>query len=145
MPSTSKLSVAEAAFGFATGLTDHQVEVIEATLPECPTCGGGIALIHFLSHQTHRFEYEIDATTGDVLAASWPYETVESWPMGRTRLERGVYVKEITVECERGHAWHEPRLKYDETSARLKWTVVPVRQFACGSRGAWSFAPGGAP
>lgn len=113
-------------------ISDEQIQAIEATLPRCPECGSGIDKVHFIAHETHSFEIQIDGSNGDILAYSQHHDTIDREPNGK---DMGKWLPPayaapsvpvrlaIEVECENQHQWLEPRLKWDGAG---EWTVLPA-------------------
>lgn len=109
-------------------ITDEQHQAILAGLPKCPECGGDIYEVHFIAHQTHRFEIQVDGFNGDVLATSELHDVLDIEPAGIWALDLGVDRFSVSVECESQHQWLEPRLKLTrlEGSEYATWEVLPA-------------------
>lgn len=113
-------------------LPDSELERIEATIPRCPTegCGSPIRFVHFVAHQVHSFQTEIDGVYGDILASAQHYDTTFVEPEQDWKTVEGKRVPAgVTVECENGHSWAEARLKWNEKrSSSLTvshWEITP--------------------
>lgn len=110
----------------ADGLTDAQCEAIEASMPKCPECGAGIALVHFEARQTHRFDHEIDGSCGEVLAYSTLHDTISSAEIYQAVRNARPITYGVSVECRNQHQWAEPRLKMEhKDSTGERWSILP--------------------